>query len=339
MNGELTGINIALADVYTLYRDVLPNEFANSDSECFQGPLSAPTSICNNPDSFIFLDNIHPTSATHSRIADISFAVLDNAVKASVDEVFIFGDSLSDRNNFYSFSNGFVPPTVATGGAFAGTPLYSPGAFTDNLLWWEHLINDLGVSSPVSYYDDVFLNIFPTDPTGGINFAVSGATSGQDNAGNAMNPPFPIDLPGLEDQVTAFTGLFAPAQQANSDALYIIWVGTNNLLGAFSPVTPDNPFAPFSDFTTNAQQPVDDIAAAITILHELGARNFLIGNLFDLGDTRLAAEFEAIRVSTPEPSATPLITFLAALGLGTHGVRKSLKRRQRVRGGVQDQSI
>ncbi|MEA5534538.1 SGNH/GDSL hydrolase family protein [Crocosphaera sp. XPORK-15E] len=315
LNSELAGVNIALFDVNTLYKDVFPNEFTNFTSGCIQGPplspFIAPTSICDNPDEFVYIDNTHPTSAAAGRIADVALEALDMGVVDSVNEIFIFGDSLSDRNNLFSFSGGMIPPTIAPFGPLAGSPLYSSGAFTNNLLWWENLISDLGVSNPVAYYQNL-----PTDPTGGINFALSGSTTGQDNAGNTMNPPFPVDLPGVTDQINTFAGLFGPGEQANPDALYVIWAGANNFLGAFAPMTPDNPFAPFNDFTTNAQQPVDDIAAAIAILHGLGARNFLIGNLFEIGDIPLAEEFEVISAaSTPEPSTATPLAILLGLGL------------------------
>lgn len=326
LNTELTDVNIALFDANTLYREVFPNEFINTNSGCIQGPplspFVAPTSICDNPDQFVYIDNIHPTSAAASRIADVALEALNDDVEAVINEVFIFGDSLNDRNNLFSLSGEMIPPTIAPSGPLMGTPLYNSGAFTNDLLWWEHLTSTLGVSNPVAYYDDVQNGVFPTEASGGINFSLAGATTGQDNTGNAMSPPFPFDLPGVEDQINIFSGLFASEEQANSNALYIIWAGANNFLGAFTPINPDNPFVPFQDFTTNPQQPVDDIVAAITALSELGAQNFLIGNLFAVGDTPLAEELEAINPpSASEPSTVISLAFLLGLGL-------AIKKRQ-----------
>ena len=105
LNTELAGVNIALFDVHTLYQDVFPNEFTNLTSGCIQGPalspFIAPTSICNNPDEFVYIDNVHPTSAAARRIGDVAFDALDDNVANLADEIFIFGDSLSDRHNLF----------------------------------------------------------------------------------------------------------------------------------------------------------------------------------------------------------------------------------------------
>lgn len=302
LNQNLSEANISLFDTYSLYKNDFPNEFTNTTDACIQGPplapSSAPTSICNNPSEYVYFDDVHPTSAAANRIADIANDALDPGVVSALDEVFIFGDSLSDRNNLFTFTGGTFPPTVAPAGPLAGTPLYSPGGFTDDSLWWEHLISDLNLPTPTPYYATL-----PTTPEGGINFAVAGATTGQDNTGNAMTPPFPIDLPGVEDQIDAFSSFFATDDlEINPNALYIVYAGGNNFLGALNQPDPNNPFGPFTDFTLNPQQPVDDLLASITTLHNLGARNFLVGNLLPLGDTPLASDFEELNNTIPEPN-------------------------------------
>ena len=168
------------------------------------------------------------------------------------------------------------------------------GAFTNGPVWWETLADDFGVDAPVPFYAGVASGTFPTSvPNEGLNFAVGGAATGTDNTGNAQSPPFPVDLPGLADQVEAYSSLIGPSG-ADPDALYVLWIGGNNFLGAYVPIDPANPYAPFQDFTTDPSQPVGDISIAIQTLYDLGARKFLVGNLYDFGATPLAAELEML---------------------------------------------
>lgn len=320
LNGTLPDSNISLFDVNTLFADVLPNEFDTSQS-CVQGPplapASAPTSICDNPDEFLLFDEVHPTSAAHSRIADTAIAALDPAVMAQTTNLMIFGDSLSDVGNVFGFAGGTFPFPVAVQGPLAGTPLYTQGAFTNESVWWQDITAAWGLNEPVPYYANALSNNFPASLEDGINFAVGGSTTGIDNAGNAQNPPFPVDLPGLQDQIDAFDSLLGETGEADPDALYVVWAGPNNFLGAFVPEDPTNPFGPFQDFTKDPAQPVGDISAAIATLHERGARNFLVGNSYDLGDTPLGRDLEFLNTppAQPVPEPTPLAGTLAVVGL------------------------
>ena len=292
LSNTFPDVRIALLDANTLFADVLPGEFSEPVQSCVQGPplapASAPTSICNNPADYIFFDEVHPTTAAHERIADVAIAAIDATIPGDVTELFIFGDSLSDRGNVFGFSGGTFPFPVAVQGPLVGEPLYANGSFTNGPVWWEFVAEDLGISDPVAYYENVAAGVFPGSSVGGINFAVGGATTGTDNAGNAQNPPFPIALPGLQDQVDAFETVLGPGGAANPDALYVVWAGPNDFLGVFLPEDPANPFAPFEDFTRNPTKPTNNISSAIEKLYALGARNFLVGNMYDLGDTPLA---------------------------------------------------
>ena len=292
LEDTLPDASIALFDVNTLFSDVLPGEFAEPVESCVQGPplapASAPTSICNNPGDYIFFDEVHPTTEAHGRIADVAIAAIEQTISGEITELFIFGDSLSDRGNVFGFSGGGFPFPVAVQGPLAGEPLYADGSFTNGAVWWQFMIDPLGVSEPVAYYGEVATGVLPDSPEGGINFAVGGATTGTDNAGNAQNPPFPIDISGLQDQVDAFETVLGAGETANPDALYVVWAGPNNFWGEFLPENPANPFGPFTDFTNNPTRPVNDISTAIQKLYDLGARNFLVGNMYDLGETPLA---------------------------------------------------
>lgn len=321
LNVNLLGSNISLVDVNTLFADVLPNELTEINQSCIQGtPLAhavAPTSICSNPENFLYYDEVHPTTTVHNRIAETAIATLSPEVLNQASKLILFGDSLTDVGNIFGFSGGTFPFPVAIQGSLTGEPLYTSGAFTNGLVWWQYLANQISLQEPVPFYENVITGNFLTSiPDEGVNFAVGGATTGRDNAGNAQNPPFPFDLPGLQDQMEAFATLLGEGEQADPDALYVVWAGANNFLGAFVPEDQTNPFAPFQDFTKDPTLPVSDISAAIEDLYALGARNFLVMNMYDLGNTPLGKELEAVntRVPTSIPEPNQLVGIMMALG-------------------------
>ncbi|MBE9201736.1 MULTISPECIES: SGNH/GDSL hydrolase family protein [unclassified Nodularia (in: cyanobacteria)] len=337
LNGTLSGSNISLMDANTLFADVLLKELTETNQSCVQGPLLAhaiaPTSICSDPENFLYYDEIHITTTVHSRIADIAIATLSPEVLSETTKLIVFGDSFSDVGNISGFSNGTFPFPVAIQGPLAGEPLYASGAFTNGLVWWQYLANQMFLEEPVPFYENVSTGTFLTSiPDEGINFAVGGATSGIDNLGNVQTPPFPIDLPGLQDQIEAFDLVVGEGGEADPDALYIVWAGANNFFGAFIPQDPTNPFAPFPDLTKDPTLPVSDISAAIKSLYALGARNFLVGNRFDLGQTPLAQELQVVNTPVPTSVAEPNQLAGIIIGLGfiliTRG--KSSKRVMKV---------
>ena len=305
LESQLSGIDISILDVNILFSDILPAELIEANESCVLGPplahAAAPTEICDNPEDFLFFDEVHPTTLVHYYLSQTAIQVL--GYKANIGKfshLVIFGDSLSDFGNVFGFSGGTFPPPVALKGMLAGEELYAPGAFTNGLLWWQYLIGTLKMPHPIPYYENALAEVFPTEiptegikiPIGGINFAVGGATTGTANTGNAQADPFLIDLPGLNNQVSAFHSLLGEGEEADPNALYVIWAGSNNILGRFLPVDPCNPFGPFPDFEKTPAQIVSDIMVAITRLYNRGARNFLVGNFYQLGNTPLGQELE-----------------------------------------------
>ncbi|WP_392531841.1 SGNH/GDSL hydrolase family protein [Nostoc sp. C117] len=91
------------------------------------------------------------------------------------------------------------------------------------------------------------------------NFAVGGATTGTSNL------VFPF-LPGLVQQIQGFT---ATNPIADKNALYAIWAGGNDY---------------FSGDIQEPTQPVNNLMNAVTSLANVGAKNFLVFNLPDLGN-------------------------------------------------------
>jgi phospholipase/lecithinase/hemolysin len=111
------------------------------------------------------------------------------------DEIYVFGDSLSDTGNVFNATQGAIPPDP-----------YYQGRFSNGPVWVEYLANDLGLT-----------------PNPSTNFAFGGATTGFDNIGLAT-------LPGLQQQINSFT---AANKSADPNALYILWAGTNDYLDYF----------------------------------------------------------------------------------------------------------
>ncbi len=97
-----------------------------------------------------------------------------------------------------------------------------------------------------------------------INFALGGATSA---AGNTINAA----LPGLQQQVDGFV---AAAPAADPNGLYVVWAGANDYLGGGS---------------TDVAGTVNNVAAAVNKLAAVGARNFMLPNLPNMGATPGAA--------------------------------------------------
>ncbi len=100
------------------------------------------------------------------------------------------------------------------------------------------------------------LNI-PFNPD--TNFASGGAITGEMNRNETPSR-------GLLDQVNRFQ---QSQDSADPNALYIVWAGPNDYLG---------------NQERNPTQPVSNVSEAIATLAAMGAQNFLVPNLPDLGN-------------------------------------------------------
>ena len=91
---------------------------------------------------------------------------------------------------------------------------------------------------------------------------------------------------------------------ADSEALYILWAGPNDYQSVPTPV-------PLS----SAQESVSNLERALSALYNLGARNFLVPNLPDLGKTARALS-RGTEESTHLTTLTILHNFLLSDTLG-----------------------
>ncbi len=120
-----------------------------------------------------------------------------NQAVSPINQLYVFGDSLSDTGTIYN----------ATGGAYPPSPPYFQGRYSNGPVWVEHLASKLAVTLDRTH-----------------NFAAGGATSGANGS---------YGVPGLLSQVKSFTTAHS---QADPQALYVIWAGANDYLqGATSP--------------------------------------------------------------------------------------------------------
>jgi thermolabile hemolysin len=122
---------------------------------------------------------------------------------SQIEQLYVFGDSLSDDGNVFR----------ATGGAYPPNPAYFKGRYSNGPVWVEQLANKLGLR---------------TDRA--VNLAYGGATTA-----NA----FENGVPGVLGQVQQF---IKTHPQGDPKALYVVWGGANDYLsGAADPTgTVDN---------------------------------------------------------------------------------------------------
>ncbi len=115
-----------------------------------------------------------------------------------INELYVFGDSLSDMGNVFRASGGLYPPNSP----------YFQGRYSNGRVWVEYLADRLNLSA-----------------TQINNFAYGGATSGSDR--NSL-------VPGLLTQAQSFT---QSHKSINSNALYVLWAGANDYLQGASSAT------------------------------------------------------------------------------------------------------
>jgi phospholipase/lecithinase/hemolysin len=161
------------------------------------------------------------------------------------DTIYSFGDSLSDTGNAF----------LATGGTIPQSPPYANGRFSNGPIWVEDLSAALGLGPSVPAL------------AGGTNYAVGGAETGT----TAVNTAGLGDLPY---QLSTY-GAAHPAAP-KPDALYTLWIGSNDLLSALQTADPTT----IQAVLTEAIQNIDLFATALA---GLGAEHLLVLTVPDLG--------------------------------------------------------
>jgi phospholipase/lecithinase/hemolysin len=175
------------------------------------------------------------------------------------DAFYVFGDSLSDTGNVLAITklqkiDPAVPPSESP------HQTYYKGRFSNGPVAVEYLWRQLNSNASLP----PFLSNPNIASTGGVSFAFGGSTSGYLN-----QMPGGLYVPGVLGQVELYSKVLK-GKRANSRALYAVWTGANDyLMGR----------------TDQPGEVVTNITKAVQTLYSLGARNFLIPNLPDLGLT------------------------------------------------------
>jgi phospholipase/lecithinase/hemolysin len=184
-----------------------------------------------------------------------------NAKIQDVDDLYVFGDSLSDIGNVYNLT------TIPIIGEFIPdlppSPPYFDGRFTNGPTWVEILSQNLDAEKLTASTDLSLFGDFDGDTVDrSVNFAYGGAESKGNQGISAI-------FPDVLGQIEQFAEDSDRAGQApDPEDLFVILAGANDYL--FDPnVTPE--------------EVVDNLTTGIESLSQSGAQNFLISNLPDLG--------------------------------------------------------
>lgn len=179
-------------------------------------------------------------------------AMVPTAQAASVSSIVFFGDSLSDTGNIWYATGRTTPAAPYFQGSNGGPPDFTGGQWSD----W------LGPSWPTLLAARFGLAATPSLVPGGNNFAYGGARTGVNGA--------PGQEPWLDQQV----GQYLAANTPNATTLFSIVIGGNDVANNLT-----NPAAIASG--------VGSIVARIQALYAAGGRQFLVGNVPDIGTTPL----------------------------------------------------
>jgi phospholipase/lecithinase/hemolysin len=171
------------------------------------------------------------------------------AQAGSIDAIEAFGDSLSDVGNIFLLSGNTTP----------GAP-YVGGQFSNGNVW----VQDLAIA----------LGLGPLTPSlaHGTDYAYGDAQSGA----TLFNTASGIDLTGATGQIAQFAA--ANSGVADPNALYTIWIGANDLNAIPGTATP-------AQVETDLGLITENVDSAIGTLAGMGAKNFLVVNVPDLGKT------------------------------------------------------
>lgn len=208
-----------------------------------------------------------------------SVIVSTQAQALSFNKAYVFGDSLSDPGNVFNVTEAVQPFRELLGldiPIIPPVPLYNSRRFADGLVWVDFLAQELELNlipstelppSPITLTPPgINFDFGGATAFNSVNFAYGGAQTGAFGAGGVGTL-----IPGVLTQVNTFIADLAQASQpADQDALYIVWAGANDYQ-----IVPD----------ANPEQSVQNITQAVETLYNVGARNFLVPNLPDLGGT------------------------------------------------------
>ncbi|OOS20925.1 autotransporter domain-containing protein [Moraxella pluranimalium] len=185
------------------------------------------------------------------------------AMAQDFSQTVFFGDSLTDTGRLKAIVTG-IDSTV-------GAQLQNSFTTNPDAVWATHLANALGSRADAN----------TTDNTAGTNYAVGGARSGSAVTWNNL-----FEIPTTNTQIISH--LAANQGKADPDALYTVWIGSNDLIAAADPTkTTAEALAAISGA-------VKATATDVATLDAAGAGYILVPNVPDLSLTPRAIYAEKV---------------------------------------------
>ena len=177
------------------------------------------------------------------------------ASASGIDAIYAFGDSLTDAGNVFNAIG--VP----------ASPPYFNGEFSNGPIWVQDVAAALGLPA------------LTPSRLGGTDYAY----------GSGETAPEPFNISNVATDILGPTGQLAQYQQflaltsstVDPNALYTIWIGSNDLVD-IAATDPGNAAADVATVVANIDTTINDLA-------KMGAKNFLVLTVPDLGTTPLAA--------------------------------------------------
>ena len=201
-------------------------------------------------------------------------ATLDTATGATISNLYIFGDSLSDPGNnairFGSNATASPPFNVTlqsdiTGNSFIPTYPYATSyQYTNGNVWAYQFVTLLGLPSAVA--GPVLGGL------GANNYASAGAATGP------LDNPGPV--PSLLTQTATFVTSLGPAS-APTNALYVVAGGGNNARAAMTAIA--GGADPAATIVATAGQFAADVGSIVDTLQAKGAQNIVVWDAPNLG--------------------------------------------------------
>lgn len=191
-----------------------------------------------------------------AKVAGIFLSLLMGSAVAAgpVNKMVVFGDSLSDNGNLYEYMRHQLPLS----------PPYHQGRFTNGPVWIEYVAQ----------------HYFPENhKTRLIDYAFGGSSIGGEEDDDDLDDGAMLSLKSEMDSY-----FLSHADKAEPNALYVVWMGSNNYLAL--------PEKERLDEELNIA--LSGLKEALARLAEKGAKQVMVVGLPDLGLIPMAREFDAV---------------------------------------------
>lgn len=207
-------------------------------------------------------------------------------------QVIIFGDSLSDTGRIKATVGEVAPPLANA---------LQPSFTTNPDPVWATIL--------AGFYGKTAKPFTKADPSG-TNFAVGGARSGEEVSWNGV-----ITVPSTATQIKEY--LTATGGKTDPNALYAVWIGSNDLIAAANATTTADAQKAITNSVTRT---VTDIAT----LDKLGAKYILVPNIPDLSLTPRAIFGESLQAGTQAKAKLAATLYNQGLYTALNGVNANI---------------